>query len=435
MIKMGICRSVLLVLITMVPFVGSAQICPGAPGCLDPTFGNSGTKLVVMASNPGNTSQRDAIIQSDGKIVSLVDNRYTLATLIRLNTDGTLDTSFGSGGIVSTNWHYANPAPYGYANGLAIQNVSGQERLVVAGSWTVPQGRNTVVTMLRVDRYLPNGSIDTSFGTNGTVLVNKPSAQAVAIQPGDQKIVTVGTLEAVVRLNANGTIDTSFGPNGDGATGAGLAGWSVKALPDGKLLFGGDYNDHNSTLMAVSRLNANGSIDVNFGSSGRALANFFGSGSFGRGFHVDLDPFGNIIAGGIARPKGASIVENYFAAARFTSTGQPDTSFNGSGMAVYNFGGVNSSARGIVAQSDGKVIVTGGAGATAGTSDFGLVRLNYNGTIDSVFGMNGRVLTDIDGSDYSYSVGLWTDPTCMCEKIVMAGSSSAGASFARYLTQ
>jgi uncharacterized delta-60 repeat protein len=321
---------------------------------------------------------------------------------------------------------------------LAAQFINGEERLVVVGSWTVPAGKNTGITMLRVDRYLSNGAIDTSFGPNGTgtVLISKPPALSVAIQPTDNKIIMVGDGQAVVRLNENGTIDTSFGPNGDGATGAGQPGWSIKALADGSILIGGSYSQNNSALMCVSKLNANGSVFTSFGSAGRAIANFYGRGSFGRAFRVDVDPVGNVIAGGIARPKGAGIVENNFAAARFTSTGQLDNSFNGTGMVTYDFAGLNNSGRSIVAQSDGKLILSGAAElSSTDSADFALVRFNFDGTIDTTFGTNGRITTNFDRSDYSYSIRRWVDPSCACEKVILAGSSFAGPSFARYTTQ
>lgn len=414
--------------------VSNAQTCPG---CLDPTFGNGGTQYIPLLAN-GTTVQRDMIVQSDGKVVWLGENHYTGTTLIRLNTDGSLDNSFAGDGSVETNWHFANVLPRGYPYGVAAQFINGEERLVVVGAWTVPAGKNTGITMLRVDRYLSNGAIDTSFGTSstGTVVINKPYALSVAIQPTDNKIIMVGDGQAVVRLNENGTIDTSFGPNGDGATGAGQSGWSIKALADGSILVGGSYSQNNSALMCVSKLNANGSVFTSFGSGGRAIANFYGRGSFGRAFRVDVDPLGNVIAGGIGRPKGASIVENSFAAARFTSSGQLDVSFNGTGMVTYDFAGMNNSGRSIVAQSDGKLILSGAAElSSTDSADFALVRFNFDGTIDTVFGTNGRMTTNFDRADYSYSVRPWVDPSCACEKVILAGSSYAGPSFARYTTE
>lgn len=425
---------VLTIAFAVATITGYAQTCvPSTAGCLDGTFGTGGKQFLVQDG----TYQRDVIVQSDGKIVSLVENKNTGITLIRLNVDGSLDNTFAGDGIVQTNWHFSSVLPRGYPYGLAVQKIGEEERLVVAGSWTVPGSRNTSVTMLRVDRYLSDGAIDTSFGNNGTVIVNKPYALAVAIQPTDNKIITVGDGQAVVRLNENGTIDTGFGQNGDGATGAGQAGWSIKGLADGSILIGGSYSLNNSAVMCVTKLNANGSILTSFGANGRAIANFYGRGSFGRAFRVDVDRFGNVIAGGIARAKNAGLNENDFAAARFTSGGQLDTTFNGTGMVTYDFAGLNNNGRSIVTQAlDGKLIITGSAQlSSTDSADFALVRFNYDGSVDTTFGNNGRMTTNFNRSDYSNSARLWLDPSCACEKIVMAGASETGASFARYTTQ
>lgn len=423
------------VVLLLAASVTNAQTCAG---CLDPTFANAGT-LYITGMGTGNISQNDMIVQSDGKVVTVVTQKDTGATLIRLNTDGSLDSTFAGDGILETNWHFSMTLPRGYPFSVAAQFINGEERLVVAGSWTVSAGRNTSITMLRVDRYLSNGEIDTSFGPDGTgtVLVNKPYALSVAVQPTDNKIITVGDGQAVVRLNENGTIDTGFGPNGDGATGAGQAGWSIKGLADGSIIVGGTYSQNNTgNVMCVTRLNANGSIYTSWGVNGRAIANFYGRGSFGRAFRVDVDPLGNIVAGGIARPKNGGAAETNFAAARFTSTGQLDISFNGTGMVTYNFSALNESARSIVAQADGKLILTGHMQlSSTDSADFAAVRLNFDGTVDNSFGTNGRVTQNFDRSDYSDSSRLWIDPSCACEKLIMAGASYGGGSFARYTTQ
>jgi uncharacterized delta-60 repeat protein len=427
-------KVVIFVVLLLAASGAKAQTCAG---CLDPAFGNAGTQYLTGMGN-GNTGQNDMIVQSDGKIVTVVTQKDTGATLIRLNTDGSLDNTFAGDGILETNWHFSTVLPRGYPYSVAAQFINGEERLVVAGSWTVSAGRNTSITMLRVDRYLSNGAIDTSFGPNGTgtVLVNKPYGVSVAIQPTDNKIITVGGLEAVVRLNENGTIDTTFGANGDGATGAGVAGSSIKGLADGSIIIGGTYYQNGGNFMCVSRLNANGSVYTTFGSNGRAIANFYGRGSFGQASRIDIDPLGNIIAGGIARPKNGGSAETNFAAARFTSTGQLDTGFNGTGMVTYDFAGLNENARSIVVQADGKLILTGHAQlSSTDLADFAAVRLNFDGTVDTGFGTNGRVTLNFDRSDYSNSSRLWIDPSCGCAKLVMAGVSYSGASFARFTTQ
>jgi uncharacterized delta-60 repeat protein len=419
----------------------AAQACPNAPGCLDPSFNGSGTLAVTLPGGAGGL--RDSVLQSDGKIIGLVDSSATEIMLTRVNTDGTLDTSFGTDGFVKTNWHYNSTLPRGFPFSLAIQRFPDtSEFIIVAGSWTVQTGRNTSVEYLRVERYKLDGQIDTSFANGGTALVNKPYALAVAVQPDDQKIVTVGDLEAVVRLNANGTVDTSFGPKGDGATGAGQPGMSILALPQNKgggILIGGTYTSQNNSLMCVSKLKSTGAVETTFGTGGRAVADFYGRGSFGRAFEITLDPYGNILAGGIARRKGDSLVQNKYAAARFTSSGQLDTSFSLDGKLTYDFFGLDNNGHGIAAQYDGKVILTGTAQTATNVRNFASVRFNYDGTLDTGFGTSGTVTTDLGGnSEYVYGAQIWMDPGCACEKLVVGGLTGnptvSAPAFLRYTT-
>lgn len=416
-------------LLFLVAQSAAAQVCPGSPGCLDPSFGLDGKQLVANSGS----YPRDVAVLSDGSIVSLVDNKSGIM-LVKVRANGSVDTSFDTDGTVHTDWHFYNTLPRGYPYALAVQTVDGEERLVVAGSWTVASGRSSV-TMLRVDRYRSDGSRDNGFGTNGTVLVNKPYALAVAIQPIDNKIITVGDGQAVVRLNVDGSVDTTFGPNGDGATGAGQAGWAIKGLSDGSIVIGGSYSQNSGTVMCVTKLNPNGAIFESFGTAGRATANFYGRGSFARAFDLEVDPFGNIVVGGTAKAKSDS---NYnYAAARFSAAGRLDTAFNGTGMVVHDFTSLSENGRGIVVQRDGKITFIGSVQVPGAVDlDYGLVRFNFNGTIDTSFGSNGRVTTDFGGPDYAQAARIWIDPSCDCEKIVMSGASSlTGVSFARYAAE
>ena len=420
----------------------SAQTCPNADGCPDPSFNGTGSSVVPLPG--GNGGLRDSIVLSDGKIIGLVDSSSTEIMLTELNADGSLDTSFGTNGFVRTNWHFNSTLPRGYPYSLAIQHFAdGSEFVIVAGSWTVPTGRNTSSNYLRVDRYALDGQIDTTFGPDhtGTVIVNKSYGLAVAIQPDDQKIVTVGDLQAVVRLNANGSVDTSFGKNHDGTTGAGISGWSIIALPvsnGGGILIGGSYANQSGELLAVSKLKSTGAVDSAFGTAGRATADFFGKGSFGRAFELVIDPDGKIVAGGIARRKGASVVQNQYAAARFLPGGQLDTSFSMDGRVTYDFNGLDNNGHGVAVQYDRKVIVTGTAQTASNARDFAAVRFNSDGTVDTGFGSGGRVMSDLGGtSEYVYGTQIWTDPVCACEKLVIGGLTGGpvtSPAFLRYTT-
>ena len=410
-----------------------AQTCPGTSGCSDTTFNGTGKQVISL---PGRSHNSSGTIQSDGKIVWLGDNNTNGATMIRLNTDGSLDTTFGSGGVVYTNWYTAVPLtfPRGYPYDIAIQNIAGEERLVVVGSWTVPGAKkNTYTNSLRIDRFLSTGAPDTSFGTNGTLVINNPYALAVDIDYAG-RIVAVGDSGGVTRRFADGSIDTTFGPNGAGVTGAGGSMWDVKALADGSLVFAGSCASGRDTIMCITKLKENGAVAESFGTAGRAFANFYGSGSFSRAFGMDVDVSGNIVAAGTARDasRRGSDPLNYFAAAKFTPTGLLDTGFNGNGRVISTATGLAKSVFWLPA---GGIVMSSAANGPS-NSDFFLTSYTSTGILDTTFGNNGLIFTDISGGDYSQKSQIWTDPACSCTKLVVFGGADpdgAGARFARYI--
>lgn len=413
--------------------VAFAQTCPPNTGCLDTTFNGTGK---VFIPSPSRTSQKSGTIQSDGKMVWLGENNTTGATMIRLNVDGSIDTTFGSGGVVYTNWYTAVPLtfPRGYPYDIAIQNIAGEERIVVVGSWTVPgTKKNTYTNSLRIDRFLPSGAYDASFGTNGTLIVNNPYALAVDIDYAG-RIIAVGDSGGVTRRLADGSLDPTFGPNGAGVTGAGGLMWDVKALADGSLLFSGSCASGRDSFMCVTKLKENGAVDESFGTAGKAFANFYGAGSFSRALGMDVDASGNIVAVGFARDasrRGSNPV-SYFAAARFTPAGSLDNTFNVNGMVISSVSGLGRSAHWL---PNGGIVMTSAANGPS-NSDFFLTSYTSTGSLDTSFGNNGLTFTDISASDYSLKSVIWTDPTCFCKKLVVFGGSdggSYGASFARYV--
>ncbi len=391
-----------------------------SPGSLDTTFG-SGGKVILQVHNSIPTWPDGMAVQADGKIVAIVGAFTNGEKLIRLNSDGSFDTSFGNGGIVAFTWAFTSGSTtyYGNAYSVALQNIGGQERMVVAGAGHVLSSRK-VVSALRLTRFMPDGSIDTTFGTNGNTVINTGYALTMSLQP-DGKILTVGDLGKLVRLNANGTLDTTFGSGGVVNSGYGRA---IAVDSSGGILVGGyttiGKGNGARQAMSVKRYNSSGAVDTGFGTSGTATADF-GAGTSSSIWNLVIDTtLGNtIVAGGTVGSSG-------FGIARFTSNGLADTSFGGTGRVS----GSGASGRGLVMQPDGKILVTGQS-----NSDFGLVRFNYDGSLDTGFGNGGSVVTDVYGADYSNVSVLQIDPICSCPKIVMSGGATPITTFARYIVQ
>ncbi|MBA3961554.1 MAG: hypothetical protein H0X40_06600 [Chthoniobacterales bacterium] len=391
-------------------FFASVQMAQAADGDLDPTFGIGG---MVMTDINRSTDIGNAVaVQTDGKLVvvgtSYLHNDYSGEDFVvtRYNTNGTLDSTFGRGGRVRTDF----PGLAAVPSSVVIQP---DGKIVVAGG-AFPLF--TFAGNFEVVRYNRNGSLDTSFGNGGIVTTNFPGgsyAFDVALQ-ADGKIIAAGTVFvdfvigessntdfALARYNADGTPDGTFGNGGQVSTDfVGLEddAFSVLIQPDGKIVAVGSANDPATFYdFAAARYLSNGAIDTTFGVGGKVRTDF-GDQNFDRARSAALQPDGKMVAAGFAISHGGG-VQNY-AVARYTSSGVLDTTFSNDGLAQIDFGDCCQSANKVLLQSDGKIIVVGYANTEDSDSDFLLARLSPSGSLDSTFGVSGKVRTsfgDLNG--------------------------------------
>ncbi|HRD39274.1 MAG TPA: hypothetical protein PLC65_11625, partial [Bacteroidia bacterium] len=321
--------------------------------------------------------------------------------------DGTLDVSFGSGGIVQTISAHE-------AFDMAIQS---DGKIVVAGS--INMGNYDIA----VDRYNTNGTLDNTFGTSGIANVDfnggNDDASAVLIQP-DGKIVVVGRAQnssnnnsdlAVVRLNTNGTLDNTFATNGkfkldvDGY--AFDYALDAELQSDGKIVVVAMAGTDMFSKNAVLRLNTNGTLDNSFDGDGILKAFSFASFNISSLHSLTIQPDGKILIAGSKN--------NNFAVARLNTDGSLDNSYGTSG--VYSGTDMSTISR-IYLQSDGKLLATY---SHATQTSIIVVRLNSNGTMDTGFGTSGKVSTSLGTpSTYDFALDLAIQPN---GKIVVAGSS------------
>jgi uncharacterized delta-60 repeat protein len=319
-------------------------------GTLDQTFGAGGK---VQTDFPGLASVASSIvIQPDGKIV-VAGGAFPLFTflgnfeIVRYNPNGSLDTSFGNGGIVTTTFPEGS-----YAFDVALQ---------------------------------PDGKIIAA----GTVFVD--------FNPGESS----NTDFALARYNPDGSPDATFGNGGQVSTdfvGFEDDAFSVLIQPDGKIVAVGSANDPATFYdFAAVRYLSNGTIDTTFGVAGKVRTDF-GDQNFDRARSAALQPDGRIVAAGFAISQNGG-VQN-FAVARYTSTGILDTTFSRDGKTQIDFGNCCQSATKVLLQSDGKIITVGYPNTEDSDSDFLLARLNPRGSLDPTFGVGGRVRTsfgDLNG--------------------------------------
>lgn len=322
-------------------------------GTLDNSFGTSGMTNTICG--PGNNIARAIVLQTDGKIV-VVGNQenqtYSQFAIARYNTSGTLDNTFGSGGKTLTHLDYG----FDLAYAVAIQP---DGKIIAAGvSYdTLFNGEFGVV------RYNTNGTLDNTFGIGGKVRtsVGTPwdQAQAVVIQP-DGKIVVGGrtsTQMALLRYNANGTLDATFGNGGIVPLAVGTTGDIINALqlkPDGRILAGGVTQSGTDYNFILVQFDTNGNLDPNFGISGLVLADYGGTDDL---FALAVQNDGNIVAAGSSGPS----TNTEFTIARFDSIGNNDYTFNNQGFVTTPFGTGSAGAYAVALQSDGKIVAAGSA--------------------------------------------------------------------------
>ena len=441
-----LCRGIVTPAIVLAWLI-SSQLAQAAAGDLDPTFGSGGT---VMTDINRSTDLAQAVaLQADGKLVvvgqTYKNNDYSTEdfAVARYNTDGTLDTTFGRGGKVRTDF----PGLAAVPSAVVIQP---DGKIVVAG------GAFPLFTFLgnfELVRYNSNGSLDRSFGNGGIVTTNFPQgsyAFDVALQP-DGKIIAAGTVFvafdpgessntdfALARYNADGTPDTTFGNGGQISTdfvGFEDDAFSVLIQSDGKIVAVGSANDPaNFYDFAAVRYLSNGAIDTTFGVGGKVRTDF-GDQNFDRARSAALQADGKIVAAGFAISQNGG-VQN-FAVARYTSNGILDTTFSGDGKTQIDFGNCCQSATKVLLQSDGKIVVVGGSNGESAEDDFLLARLNRRGTLDGTFGVGGQVRTsfgDLNGG--ANGAALQSDG-----KIVAVGFQAtfsnewSNFALARYLAQ
>jgi len=393
---------------------------------LDTTFRSTG-KAYLQFTASGMT--QDMVVQPDKKIV-LVGNctNINLGTvpfcLIRLNADGTFDTTFGAGqgnlGYVYTKINGFN-ANLNTTTGIALQN---DGKIVVTGSV------NSITSHLAILRYNPDGSLDSSFGTAGIVTapVNGNSlANKLLIQP-DGKIVVVGNSgpafefrQFVTRYLPNGTPDNSFGTGGvvtiDIPSNF-TSGIAVAQQPDGKILAGGATSNspqgpNPTTAFLVTRLNANGSLDTSFDGDGfKNIAS-----------DTNIFPDRGIVALAVQSDGQILALGGTNLLFRFNPDGSPDTTFDSDGSRSALNG--DSDAYDLVVTPGGKITVVGSPVISTNFPNiyYRVARYLPNGAPDTSFSGDGFLDIDIPESlDGATAAAL--DPQ---GKLVIGGRSAFGS--------
>ena len=337
-------------------------------GSLDFSFGLGGKAYTVFPQQYYDDQVRALAIQTDGKIIATgaigkddpnyPQNYNYNILLVRYNTDGTTDTTFGDKGIIIDDFGSEKD----YAFDVALQE---DGKIVIAGM-NFPN--------FFIARYLPDGKPDLTFGNLGIVKILSGSyANSVVIQP-DGKIVAggvnnlgLGDLFMLARYNSDGVPDSSFGKSGivktDFAPGGEIIN-SVTMQPDGKIVAAGISNGLGSSQVAVARYLSNGNLDSTFNDDGKVSTSI--NGYYSSGNKVLVTDDNKIVVAGSASD---------FLTIRYNKDGSLNENFGIGGIVITNFG-EPTGGNDAMLQPDGKIVVVGTKGS------YSLAVARYNGNED-----------------------------------------------------
>ncbi|MBC7775290.1 MAG: T9SS type A sorting domain-containing protein [Phycisphaerae bacterium] len=278
---------------------------------------------------------------------------------------------------------------------------------VVAVGFTEEAG----VSKFTVIRYLPDGSLDPIFASNGvfetTFFPPSNVAQAVTLQ-ADGKILVAGYTTngqsanlyndemVVLRLDVNGVPDVTFGTSGAVILSLGYneRPVSIRVLSNGRILVAGNVFHGTVSNIFVTKLSNIGNVDVSFGTNGLkqvAISN----GLWNYCQDMELQPDGKILLTGEAKTASGT----NFALIRLNSDGGLDPTFSGDGKATNNISPTDDGAQAMLLMPDGKIVLGGYALDANGKTEIALTRFNSNGSVDNSFGNGGNVLAQM-GTDY-----------------------------------
>ena len=475
------------VLLGLVLAFAPASPALAADGSLDPTFGNGG--IVRTDFGNGGDSGNAAALQPDGKILLAgtvfngIDEDMALA---RYNSNGSLDPNFGDGGKVTTDFSNVFRININTASAQTLETLPGIgpilaqmivdfrnqnglfqiiedirqvpgigpgtfdriQNLITVGHDSAqaillqPDGKILVAGSSENDfalaRYHSDGSLDTGFGTGGHVTTDLGRFHALSLDlalQSDGKILVSGYGGEVpefvlARYHSDGAPDSTFGANGIVLTKIGELdfGYTVTVQPDGKIIVAGQsFIPQEGFSFALARYNRDGSLDASFGTGGIVSTVFEIFSEAGISATL-LQPDGKILAVGYSM-----LVFPFFniALARYNSDGSLDSTFGVGGKVTTIFEGGDSVAIAAALRPDGRIVVAAQYLTLDTGADFALARYNGDGSLDPSFGENGWISTDL-GSEEDLVSAVLLQPD---GKIVLAGSSHLDFALARYLPQ
>ncbi len=412
---------------------------------LDSTFGvagvaarplsTDGDRFVAVVAAPGGKWYASGY-------VTLTGGDQAMA-VSRLNADGSLDTTFGTGGTATANVAVGGKAVE-LGRTVAVQSTG---KVLLAG----PIEKDPTATGdlardadIAVVRFLSDGKLDTTFGTagikrvdfgtgltTGSTIVTPDLVWNLAVLANDKFVAIGGTKNpaagktdsdfAVAGFTKDGELDAKFGTNGvtivdlDGAVDSPRG---IQVQRDGKLVGAGYSRDGSGVVSpTLFRLTKAGQLDTTFGTKGIGGGKVLGSVT--EAYDVGFQGSKFITAGYGTDVSGGKVD---LVAVRWLKNGKMDTTFGTNGMTRIDIAGDDDRARDLVVLKSGHILIAGSGKPSATEIEAMLVLLDPDGAPTSTFGTNGRILTSLGGpNDSFFGVALNKQGT----KAVAAGYKGA----------
>jgi uncharacterized delta-60 repeat protein len=411
----------------------AANLAQAQAGSLDTTFGTGGTVTTRFADGVAGVG---ALEQSNGDIVAVaqvdfVNNVGTGIGLVRYTSAGELDTTFGTNGVTITAFEGIAFDPFGFA-------VQKNGDIVIGGVATTKSGRNE----FGLARYTSNGVLDTTFGTNGLVITkvgNRSDApSALLLQPNGQIVMggfevaggNIPGMMSLVRYNATGTLDTTFGKGGLSLTSVTFLGPETLAL-----LSNGDYlgvgQNANGDTGIVAEFSSKGVL-LSKVTSSKVVATLSSSQSGVPGVMFQsptvFQPNGHYVVATTSCTFHSECRGTKFAVNRFLETGKADTTFDAT-VESFDPTQTTSVAQTVARQANGQIVVGGLINQDAPIVG-GLVRIDSNGELDTTFGTvdSFGVCCSVTSDQTFSGLLIQTDG-----KIIAIGGLDGDLGVARYL--
>jgi uncharacterized delta-60 repeat protein len=391
-------------------FILITNVVFGQAVSIDPTFGVNGVAVTA------NTLEMFSFAyDKDGNIISIgqccLSSVYQTA-ITKHNSDGILDTSFGTNGVV-----IVNDIPFNQMFSIAIQS---DNKILVGGYYINSSGRYGLLS-----RYLLNGTLDATFGLNGHLFLDTiPDFTSVysIIILSDNSIILAGQHHnqinaKLIKVTSNGSIENSFGSNG------------VKNLNDTNFNFflnksillsdntilcvGFDFTNTENMKTAFCKVNINGNFVTSFGNSGKVVRDISNAPFISdESLHVIKEmENGQIVLGGFG--SGANLV------CKIDSNGSFVSSFGTNGVLVHYH-----PFEQLELQGDGKILLGGSNLNTTSNPQLSLTRLNIDGVLDNTFNSSGTYYNNFsNNSDYLHHLRLQGN------KLLVGGFSATTSNF------